>query len=208
MAKRREILIGVAGILLFAAAAYCGWLWLQRESRPRSPEALAQIALSAEPQSAAGKLDGQPGHPGQPQGAAQQQLAAVESGGQPRGAEQQSAAVELVRLGAPALPQMRQVFHESQSRDVRAQMILGLAQQWDLDSMPAFLEAMDDPSPLIRGRAAMAVKKILTTVGDYRADDPPEKRRLALQAVRKRWDEMRASPRFPLYQQRAEAKRR
>jgi len=103
---------------------------------------------------------------------------------------------------------MRKVLSESQSTEVRAQMILGLAQQWDLDSMPAFLAAMDDPSPLIRGRAEMAVKKFLISVGDYRADDPPEQRRLALQAVRKKWDAMRASPRYPSYQERAKAMRR
>jgi hypothetical protein len=196
MNKPRKILISVAGILLFTAVAYCGWLWLLRGQKPRSAEELAQIALTAssaeEQQSAAVDLGGQSGQLGQRRGAEQPQLAAA----------------ELVQLGAHALPQMRQVFHESQSTEVRAQMILGLAQQWDLDSMPALLAAMDDPSLLIRGRAEMAVKKILTSVDDYRADDPPEKRRLALQAVRKRWDQMRASPRFPVYQERAEAKRR
>ena len=200
MKKPFEILIGVAGILLFAAAVYCGWFWLQRGTKSHSAEELAQIALTAS--SAEGSAVGSVQQQSAAAGSVQQSSAAMGS------VQQQSAAVGLVQLGAPAIPQMRKVLRESQSTEVRAQMILGLAQQWDLDSMPAFLAAMDDPSPLIRGRAEMAVKKILTTVGDYRADDPPEKRRLALQAVRKKWDAMRASPRYPVYQERAKAMRR
>jgi len=192
----RKIRFISAGVLLFVVLVFYGSRWMFSGPPRQSPEELAQIALTAstpqEQQSEAVELGGQPDQRGQRRGAEQQQ----------------SAAVELVQLGARALPQMRQVFHESQSTEMRAQMILGLAQQWDLDSMPAFLAAMDDPSPLIRGRAEMAVKKILTDVGDYRADDPPEKRRQALQAVRRNWDAMRASPRFPLYQERAEAMRR
>jgi hypothetical protein len=94
------------------------------------------------------------------------------------------------------------VLQERDKPEVRAAMIQGLIQQWDLDSMPVFLAAMDDESQLVRMRAATAVRRILLDIAVYREDDPPEKRKAAIQVYRSTWEKLRAAPTFEKFQKR------
>jgi hypothetical protein len=117
--------------------------------------------------------------------------------------DKEVAGAALIRMGEPALAQMQRVFRESKTAEVRGQMITGLVQLWDLDSMPAFLAALDDPSPIIRGRADGAVRRVITDGCGYRPEDTPEQRRPAVDKLRGQWDRIRNSPRYPEIQERA-----
>jgi len=108
--------------------------------------------------------------------------------------EQTAAAAELIARGWPALPQMRRVLRESTVAEVRATMIQGLGEQWDVDSMPAFLDGLDDPALIVRARSAAAVRRIECSETGYRPEDPSEKRGPAIKAFRDEWEKMRDSP--------------
>ncbi len=118
--------------------------------------------------------------------------------------EQEVAAVRLAGLGKPAKQHLRRVLSQSQSPEVRAACIGGLAVQWDYDSMPAFLDALDDDSELVRGRAGRAVERMMSVDFDYRYDDPPEKRAAAVKRFREHWKEFRDSEILEYWKERLE----
>lgn len=129
-----------------------------------------------------------PSPPPSPEQLARQALEA------PTSDEQEVAAVRLAQLGKPAREHLRRVLSESQSPEVRGACIRGLAVLWDYDSMPAFLDALDDDSELVRGRAGTAVKRMMSSADyGYRSDDPPEKRAAAVKRFRAHWKEFRDS---------------
>ena len=53
--------------------------------------------------------------------------------------------------------------------------------------MPALVEALEDPDPLVRGRAGAAVRKMLGRDYLFRANDPPARRRQAVDNIRRDW---------------------
>lgn len=108
--------------------------------------------------------------------------------------ERQEAAVALVPLGHSAVEPMVRVLSESPSPEVRATMIQGLSMERDFDSMPAFLNALDDESVLVRTRAAGAVQRLLQIDVGYRADAPRQKRLAAIKVFREEWEKMRVTP--------------
>ena len=114
----------------------------------------------------------------------------------PDPAQQEKAAVELAELGRPALKHLQRLLAESQSNHVRAAVIQGLAFQRDYDSMPALLDAMADPSLVVRGRAGAAVQRLLGLKFGFDADGPPDEREKIIMAVRKQWESLRNSPGF------------
>lgn len=112
----------------------------------------------------------------------------------PTSDEQEVAAVRLAELGKPAKEHLRRVLSESRCAEVRGACIRGLAVQWDYDSMPAFLDALDDESELVRSRAGAAVERMMSSADyGYRSDDPPEKRADAVKRFREHWEEFRDS---------------
>jgi hypothetical protein len=155
----RKTLFIIAGVLLFVVLVFYGWRWIFSAPPPKSPEELAQIALTAST----------------PQ-------------------EQEKAAVELAPLGHSAVEPMVRVLSESRTPEVRAVMIQGLAVERDFDSMPAFLNALDDESVLVRTRAAGAVQRLLQIDVGYRADAPREKRLEKIKVFREDWEKMRVTP--------------
>ncbi len=58
----------------------------------------------------------------------------------------------------------------------------------DPQTMSALLAALEDPDPLVRGRAGAAVATILNADFYYRADDPPERRQQAIEKIRTHWE--------------------
>jgi hypothetical protein len=110
--------------------------------------------------------------------------------------EQATAATELIARGWPALPQMQRVVRESKVPEIRATLIQGLSAQRDYDSMPVFLDGLDDSALIVRVRSVAAVVCIECCQTDYRPEDPPEQRQPAVQALRDRWDKLHNAPGF------------
>jgi hypothetical protein len=121
--------------------------------------------------------------------------------------EQEVAAVRLAQLGKEAKEHLRRVLAESQSPPVRTACIQGLAAQWDYQSMPVFFDALNDESELVRVRAAVAVQRMLSAdmeYFNYSYRDPPEKRQAAIELLRKRWKQLRDSPKLKRWKKRVE----
>jgi hypothetical protein len=110
--------------------------------------------------------------------------------------EQFLAVKELLRLGEKASPQLREVLAASGSAKVRTLCVRQLAALKDYDSVPAMLDALQDPSPEIRWQAGRSVSQMLHVDNGYRYDDPPEKRAPMVEAYRQRWQSMQD---WPLY---------
>ncbi|MGD0900048.1 MAG: hypothetical protein ABR915_19615 [Thermoguttaceae bacterium] len=110
--------------------------------------------------------------------------------------ERATAAAELIARGWPALQQMQRVVRESKVPEVRAMMIQGLSGQRDYDSMPVFLDGLDDPALVVRVRSAAAVRRIECFDAEYQPEDPPEKRQPAVKALRDNWERLRNAPGF------------
>jgi len=117
-------------------------------------------------------------------------------------AEKERAAVELAGRGAEAGEHLRRVLQKSKLPQVRAAAIQGLGAQHDYESVEALLDALEDESPLVRGRAGIAMKTLLGVDFRFRAAASPEERAVKVQLIRKAWDEMRESGRLDDFKQR------
>ncbi len=106
--------------------------------------------------------------------------------------DRQEAAIELARCGEQSIPLLRQVFVQSDTPEVRAPIAQGLGHHRDVDSLPRLIEAMEDPSPLVRGRAAVAVKRIVGLEVPFSADGSPQERQKAVAFYRKFWEDAQA----------------
>lgn len=133
--------------------------------------------------------------------------------------EQELAAVELAQLASDneqkpplreeAREHLRRVLAESQSPPVRLACIRGLASEWDYQSMPALLDALDDESELVRSDAAMAVERMMSVTlkgFGYQYNDPPAKRAPAIKRIRQDWEKKRDSPIFIKWRKRLKEK--
>ena len=78
--------------------------------------------------------------------------------------------------GHRATPQLRRVLAESEEPAVRAAAIDGLSRNRDWQSMPQFIDLMEDPDPRVRGSAGAAVQKMLKANVYFRSNDPPDER--------------------------------
>lgn len=90
------------------------------------------------------------------------------------------------------LEELREELRTAQTPFERADAAAQLGERRDTQSMPALLQAMEDPDPQVRARAGVAVQKILHADFYFRADDPPEKREQALQRIRQHWEAWQA----------------
>ena len=104
----------------------------------------------------------------------------------------QDAALKLAGLGSPAVPYMRRVLAESKSPEVRAAAIQGLVVAYDITSMDAYLDGLNDPSLPVRMSSATAMNNLLSMTA--LPDDPPEKRQEAIDACRRHWEQMLTWP--------------
>jgi len=120
--------------------------------------------------------------------------------------KQEIAAFELAQLGKEAKQQLRRVLGESSLPQVRAECIRGLAAQWDFDSMETFLDALDDQSPLVRGRASAAVQRMMSVNVDFPHKAPPEEREPVVKHLRQRWQSMQDSGILESWKKRLEDK--
>jgi HEAT repeat protein len=74
------------------------------------------------------------------------------------------------------------------SPDVRAAAISGLERMYAFDEMETILGAMEDPDVVVRRRAAAAATRFACAVVGFKADDPPEKRKAAVEQMRAVWN--------------------
>ena len=156
--NRLRLLIGVLLALLVAALVH--W-WLSRPKHIETPQELAQQALQAD-------------NPDK------QERAAVKL---------QAAAVRLHKTGPrnAAQPYLTRVFLESKNPAVRIPCMMGLAGIYDYECMPTMLDLLDDESLLVRGAAAAAIDKLIGVGTNFKAGDPPEKRKKEVARIRECW---------------------
>ncbi len=114
----------------------------------------------------------------------------------------EKAAVQLATQVTDSRNLLRQVFHQSEAPPVRAACISGMAGNWDYHSMDDLLAALEDESPLVRGRAGAAVQQMLGIHFYFRAQDPPDKRAVAVKKMRAAWEYMRTSGKLEEWNER------
>ena len=130
--------------------------------------------------------------------------------------EQELAAVALAQLAnddelkpqfrEKAKQHLRTVLAESPAAPVRAACIQGLASQWDYESMPALLDALDDESSVVRSRAGVAVERMMSVDFGFRHDDPPAMRQDTAKRLRGHWETWRESANFENWTKRLKEK--
>lgn len=101
--------------------------------------------------------------------------------------DREKAAVELSRCGTDAVEPMRRVLRGAKEPAIRSAVINGLGRLNDLSSMPELLDAMEDESPQVRGRAGAAVRRLAAMDFHFRAHGDPSERAKAVAAYRRFW---------------------
>ena len=183
----RTSLLFVAVVLLAAFVAVKGWKVLFSGPRKLPPEKLAQLAVSAptpeEKVKAASELV-------RSSDAAVEHMREVLRQYHRPAASGHNSPTADPAAGSQSLATSTGQQSGNEASEVKAMMITGLAQEWDFDSMPMFLEALDDESYLVRARAHLAVQRLLQVDVGYRPEDPPEIRRQYIQKFREEWQKM------------------
>jgi hypothetical protein len=118
--------------------------------------------------------------------------------------QREVAAVRLGQMGKRANGHLRQVLAASQTAEVRAATIWGLSAQWDYESMPALLDALDDPSPLVRERACAAVETMIAFDSGYKAHASAESRKAAAKKMLDVWNRYKDSPPYQRWRKELE----
>jgi len=101
--------------------------------------------------------------------------------------EREEAAARLSEHPNLPVEHLRRVAEEGDTPQVRAAATLGLGRARDWESMPLLIEALESDSELERGRAASAINRIVGQDFGYRARDPVEKRREAIELIKLKW---------------------
>jgi hypothetical protein len=81
-----------------------------------------------------------------------------------------------------------------QPPDVRVRAIYFLSQANDWNSIELLIGLLDDTSPLVRGRASVAIQHILGTDFYYRAEDDRPQRLKAIDGIRRYWQGRNQNP--------------
>jgi len=117
--------------------------------------------------------------------------------------ERERAAIELAQLSGPAaLEQIRRVLGESRAPQVRAVCIRALGAVRDFEAMDLLLCALEDESPLVRGRAGVAVTRMIGRDYHFRPHESAEQRAGAVKNIRRYWKAMDGSPQLESYKER------
>jgi HEAT repeat protein len=97
----------------------------------------------------------------------------------------------LLRERAPkpeSAEDLRDLLEKGDSIQARTGAAAKLGEMRDEESMPVLLRAMEDPDPVLRGRAAAAVRKIMGADYYFRAGDPPERRKEVIATIQRDWE--------------------
>lgn len=112
-------------------------------------------------------------------------------------AEKEQAALDLARWGQRGREHMRRVLQTSDLPGVKAAVVEGLGELPDSESMPTFIELLNHPDLNLRGRAGIAVSKVLgSDVANYgyRLTDDPAKRNRAIHDIKAAFEKHRKTP--------------
>ena len=104
--------------------------------------------------------------------------------------EKEAAAVKLSQAGKAGIEEMRQVFQQSDVAEVRAACVKGLGVLRDYDSMDVFFKSLNDESALVRGRAGVAMIRMLGRDYRFRANGSPADRARSISGMKGAWEEM------------------
>ena len=104
--------------------------------------------------------------------------------------EKEAAAVKLSQTGQPGVDEMRQVYQQSDVAEVRAACVKGLGVLRDYDSMDVFFNSLEDESALVRGRAGVAMIRMLGRDYRFRANGSAAARAQSIAGMKKAWEEM------------------
>lgn len=86
--------------------------------------------------------------------------------------------------------------NKAQRLEERAHAIQQLGVAMARSSSPTLITCLSDEKALIRGRAGAALQRILGTDFGFRALDPPERRSIAIGAIKQYWETHREAPRL------------
>ncbi len=86
--------------------------------------------------------------------------------------EKEKAIVEITSRGKEAIPHLRKIMVKGREPRIRGLAIMGLGNLKDRESLPVFLDLLDDPSSIVRGRAAAAFSHIMNRHFPYQANGP------------------------------------
>ena len=81
--------------------------------------------------------------------------------------------------------------------ETRAEAAAQLGAMRDRQSVPQLIAALEDDDLHVRARANAAVIQILGADFMFRADDPPERRRQAVERIKKHWEAWLAKEPLP-----------
>jgi HEAT repeat protein len=118
--------------------------------------------------------------------------------------EQQAAAAQLCDWGEAALPQLRRVLEASELPEVRVMIIQTLGNLYDFDSMDLLLSALSDPSPEVRQRSILELRRMLGYVAAFDPNGPEAQRQKAIDLIRKDWETLKGSSELKEFKQRIE----
>ena len=90
--------------------------------------------------------------------------------------------------------EMREMLNPSQPEKQRAAAAQRLGQIQDRESIDQLLDMLDDPSPIVRGRAAAAVTKILGAHFGFHANGPAKERKRIAGYMRQAAEVMKKNP--------------
>jgi len=100
--------------------------------------------------------------------------------------QREEAAAQLARHQDP-LEELRRVFNESDSPQVKAAAAVGLGRLRDWDSVPGLVEALQSASLPLRARAAEAITEITGQDFGFRVGDPEPKQRETIEVIKQNW---------------------
>lgn len=104
--------------------------------------------------------------------------------------EKEAAAIQLSQVGPSGVEELRRVYKKSDVDEVRAACVKGLGVLRDYDSMDVFFQSLEDESPLVRGRAGVAMVRMLGRDYRFRANGSAAERAQAIAGMKKAWAEM------------------
>ncbi|MFP4054746.1 MAG: HEAT repeat domain-containing protein [Phycisphaerae bacterium] len=116
--------------------------------------------------------------------------------------EREAAVVKLANKGRSAVPELRKVLVEAREPEIKAAAVRGLGESFDFASMDRLLDAMEDPSPLVRARAHAAVSRMLGPNAHFDPHAPAAERRKIVKFYRDEWKALRNSQRLREHQAR------
>lgn len=96
------------------------------------------------------------------------------------------------RLGLKGDPQLliSTLRNAQESPEVRANAAEWLGDMACWDAGPALIDALEDPLEVVRMRAGVAFRKLVIVDMGFRASDPPDRRRAAVERIRFRWPDL------------------